>query len=175
MKRLILYRHAKSDWGDATLADKDRPLNDRGRRAAPVMAAYLQDQGLFPDLILCSSSLRTRETLAPLLPHLTRETDIRLVDALYDAHGEDYLKIVRLMGGASNVLMLMGHNPATEATAYSLVKDRSGPTWQDMSGKFPTAAIAVFDFDIADWSELAVETGCLVSFVKPRDLAAPAP
>jgi len=170
MKRLILYRHAKSDWGDASLADKDRPLNDRGRRSAQVMAEYLHQEGLFPDLILCSSSQRTRETLAPLLPHLPTETEIRLLDVLYDVHGEDYLKTVRLLGGTAGILMLIGHNPAMEATAFSLIKDRTGSAWQDLSGKFPTAAIAIFDFELETWADLAVETGCLVSFVKPRDL-----
>ncbi|GGB37244.1 phosphoglycerate mutase [Roseibium aquae] len=170
MKRLILYRHAKSDWGDPALADKDRPLNERGRQAAPVMAAYLREQNLNPDRILCSTSLRTRETLAPLLLHLTREVEIHLLDALYDDHGLDYLPILRRHAAPADVVMIIGHNPAMDATAYSLVQTREGPVWQDMSAKFPTGAIAVLDFAIADWRDLTVESGQLVSFAKPRDL-----
>ena len=70
MKTLFLLRHAKSSWSEPGLADFNRPLNERGRRAAPLIARYLAHCDLLPDLILCSAALRTRETLALMLPGL---------------------------------------------------------------------------------------------------------
>ncbi|EFO30789.1 phosphohistidine phosphatase [Roseibium sp. TrichSKD4] len=170
MPRLILYRHAKSDWNFPELTDKQRPLNSRGQKAAPEMAWYLTDQNLFPNLILCSSSQRTRETLIPVLALMTQETEIRLLDQVYDDGDFDYLELIRTHGGTAETLMVIGHNPATEISAQSFVKDGSGPQWDDMRTKYPSGAIAVIDFKISSWADLALETGQFVSFTKPRDL-----
>ncbi|MBO6755881.1 MAG: histidine phosphatase family protein [Roseibium sp.] len=170
MTRLLLYRHAKSDWGDARLADKDRPLNARGRSAAPLMARYIVEAGLLPDRILCSTSQRTRETLLPLLTLLDRPADIHLREEVYDRSDEDYLGVIRQFGGHAHTLMIVGHNPATEASARSLVKDRSGPDWIDLAVKFPTAGLAVIDFQHSDWSQITLQSGRLDRFIKPRAL-----
>ena len=117
MLRLLLYRHAKSDWADASLDDIDRPLNSRGRAAARAMAGYIASEKLLPDLILCSTALRTRETLSRLIPHLNRETDIRLRRDLYWQGDDVYSTAIRTGGGTVQSLMIIGHNPATEGTA----------------------------------------------------------
>ncbi|WP_150526474.1 SixA phosphatase family protein [Roseibium sediminis] len=170
MKRLILYRHAKSDWGDASLTDKQRPLNERGKSAAPVMAQHLADRNLFPDLILCSSSQRTRETLIPFIGQLTRETEIHLLDQVYRDGDGDYLNLIRQHGGTADTLMVIGHNPATEMSASGLVEKGSGPEWDDMRFKYPSGAIAVIEFNIANWDLLQLKSGNFISFTKPRDL-----
>lgn len=168
--RLLLFRHAKSDWDDPDLADIDRPLNARGKTAAVAMSDYLSAQKLWPSLILCSTSQRTRETLARLLPFLPQEAHIQLLSDLYWQSEDSYAALIRKHGGRAQTLMVIGHNPATEDTAHTLAGTGDKDALADMREKYPTAALAVIDFDIADWEELATGTGHLDRFVKPRDL-----
>ena len=168
--RLLLLRHAKSDWGDPKLADIDRPLNTRGKAAAISMARYMKEAGLLPNQVLCSTSQRTRETLARLLPYQPQEARIELLSDLYRQSEDDYAGLIRKFGGRAQNLMVIGHNPATEETAFSLAGTGSHTAMADIEEKYPTAALAVIDFDISDWSELKAGTGHLERFVKPRDL-----
>jgi phosphohistidine phosphatase len=171
--RLLLYRHAKSDWGDPALDDIDRPLNTRGRAAARAMAAYVAEENLLPDLILCSTAQRTRETLAKLTSHLNRECEIRLRRDLYWQGEDSYLTIIRSNGGSARTLMVIGHNPATESTAQELMGSGPEDAIRDIGTKYPTAAIAVLDFAVDKWTDLTAESGRLERFVKPRDLDIP--
>ncbi|CTQ52295.1 phosphohistidine phosphatase SixA [Roseibium album] len=168
--RLLLFRHAKSDWGDAGLADIDRPLNDRGKAAAATMALHMKTEGLLPNQILCSTAQRTRETLARLLPCLDHEAKIYLLSDLYQQSEDGYASVIRRHGGHARTLMVLGHNPATEDTALELSGTADEAAMADLQEKFPTAALAVLDFDFADWSELGPGTGHLTQFVKPRAL-----
>ena len=168
--RLLLLRHAKSDWGDAELADIDRPLNARGKAASVTMARFMRDQKLQPSVGLCSTSLRTRETLARLLPYLPQEAHIELISDLYWKSEDGYGAIIRKYGHRAKTLMVIGHNPAMEDTAFDLVGTSAPETLADLEEKYPTAALAVIDFDITDWSELGSGTGHLERFIKPRDL-----
>jgi len=168
--RLLLLRHAKSDWGDSALDDIDRPLNSRGKTAALKMARYLKDQGLLPNQILCSTSQRTRETLARVLGSLPQEAQVHLLSDLYQQSEDDYLGLIRKYGGRAQNLMVIAHNPATEDTALTLAGTSAPEAIADLKEKYPTAALAVIDFDIVDWAELQPGTGHLERFVKPRDL-----
>ncbi len=170
--RLLLLRHAKSAWDDEGLADVDRPLNSRGKAAARSMAAYLKENGLLPNQILCSTAQRTRETLARLLPSLSQEAKIHLISDLYRQSEDDYIPLIRKHGGRAQNLMVIGHNPATEDTALRLTGTANDGVLAQIELKFPTGALAVIDFDIASWSELHQRTGHLERFVKPRDLKA---
>ncbi|MBD1547836.1 SixA phosphatase family protein [Roseibium aggregatum] len=173
MLRLLLLRHAKSDWGDPSQDDIDRPLNARGRAAARTIAAYFADQDLLPDLILCSSAQRTRETLAHLLPFLDGEYDIRLMADLYDQNEDSYVPILQTNGGSARTLLLIGHNPAIEETALALVGSGPEDAIEDLGMKFPTGALAVLDFQTDTWAKLKPESGHLDRFVKPRNLEIP--
>ncbi len=168
--RLLLLRHAKSDWGQPGLADIDRPLNARGKAAAVVMGRYLQENGLLPSRVLCSTAQRTRETLARILPLMHQEMRIDIMPELYSQSEDTYVSLIRTFGGRAPTLMLIGHNPATELTATSQSGTANPEAMADLEEKYPTAALAVIDFDIADWSELKPGTGHLERFVKPRDL-----
>ncbi|QFT31250.1 2,3-bisphosphoglycerate-dependent phosphoglycerate mutase [Labrenzia sp. THAF82] len=168
--RLLLLRHAKSDWGDDDLEDIDRPLNSRGKTAAMKMGRYLQQNGLLPNQIMCSTSQRTRETLSRVLQFLPQEAQIHLISDLYRQSEDDYTPLIRKYGGRAQNLMVIGHNPATEDTALSLTGTAAPEALADLEEKYPTAALSVLDFDIADWSELGPKTGHLERFVKPRDL-----
>lgn len=169
--RLFLFRHAKSDWGDEGLRDFDRPLNTRGKSAARLMGRYLQENGLHPNRILCSTSQRTRETLARILPYQPQEAQIHLLSDIYDQGDLSYTSIIRRHGGRAQQLMIIGHNPATEQTAIELAGTGEAEALADLRIKYPTGAISVFDFDITDWADLQTGTGHLERFIKPRDLS----
>jgi phosphohistidine phosphatase len=169
MLRLLLLRHAKASPGESGLADFDRHLIPRGRRAGAAIGQYMAARKLAPDLILCSSSRRTRDTLAALLPFIKGDTDIHLTDELYESTVESYLATIRKRGGTAATLLIVGHNPAIEETAAELLaRNKSGGT---TALRFPTAGLGVIDFDIADWSALKPSTGKLLVFVEPKTLA----
>ena len=92
---LVLMRHAKAAWGGGVSSDSDRPLDERGRRAAPVMASYLADTGAVPELVLCSSALRARQTLDRMVRDFDPGPEIRTDDGLYLAEHRDILSRIR--------------------------------------------------------------------------------
>lgn len=170
MVRLLLLRHAKSSWDEPGLSDYERPLNLRGRAAAPLMGRHMADHSLLPDRVLCSAARRTRETFAGILGFMSGEFDARFLRSIYMASEGSYLPILRSHGGTARRLMLIGHNPAIQDTALALI-GRGNPDLLDpIRDKFPTASLAVIDFDLDDWARLQPGTGRIVAFFRPREL-----
>jgi phosphohistidine phosphatase len=168
MKRLYLLRHAKSSWDDPTLADHDRPLAPRGRRAAKVMAEHLQRKGIAPELVLCSPARRTRQTLKRLAPGLGKDADVQIEPELYAAPARDLLEVLHEVPDEVESVMLIGHNPGIQDLALSLAS--AGSEVPRLRSKFPTAALATLEFD-GSWRELAPGSAALVSFLKPKELS----
>ena len=171
MKTLFLLRHAKSSWSDPGLADFDRPLNERGRRAAPLIARHLARRGPLPDLILCSAAQRTRETLALMLPDLVRDADLRIESGLYGAGAATLLERLKRVETAVDCVLLIAHNPGIEDLAAGICGGGPEPMRRRMDEKFPTAALAAFALDAERWSSLREGAAILTEFVLPRDLA----
>ena len=170
MARLFLLRHAKSSWDDPSVADFHRPLNLRGRASAPLMGRHMADHALIPDKVLCSSARRTRETFAGVLPFFSGEMEVRFLKRLYEAPEAVYRKTIADFGGTAKSLMLIGHNPTIQTFALQLI-DRGNPVLiEQLQEKFPTAGLAVIDFDLSDWKELAPKSGGIVAFFRPREL-----
>ena len=167
MKRLYLLRHAKSSWDDPTLADHDRPLAPRGRRAAKVIAEHLGRKGIAPELVLCSPSRRTRQTLKRLAPGLGKNVDVQIEPELYAAPARDLLQVLHEVPDEVESVMLIGHNPGIQDLALGLAGAGSGIP--RLRSKFPTAALATLELN-GTWRELAPGNGELVSFVKPKEL-----
>ena len=167
MKRVYVLRHAKSSWEDAALADHDRPLAARGRRAATAMCAHLHAQGVDPDLILCSTAVRTRETLERIEPAL-RGQETSVERALYGASADALIARLRQLPTECASVLLIGHNPGLQDLALELARPR--PERDAVAAKFPTAALATLEARIASWRELGTGTADLVAFVRPRDL-----
>lgn len=157
MLRLILIRHAKSDWNSPDRDDFDRPLAPRGRNAARWIGKTLRGESWTPDLVLCSPAARTRETLT--LSGIA--APVRFAREIYDLMDDDFVDLIRSTGGSAATLALIGHNNAMETTALMLCSDR-----MDFGG-FPTGAIAVLDFEATAWIALAAGTGQLVAFCRP--------
>jgi phosphohistidine phosphatase len=120
MVHLILLRHAKSDWTDEGLLDKDRPLNPRGKRAAPEMARWLEKQNLISDRILCSSAQRTRETLELMQAVWSAHPEVHFIDRLYLASPQTILEEAMGHSGGAQSLLIIGHNPGMEMLATQL-------------------------------------------------------
>ncbi len=169
-RTLLLLRHAKSSWEDPSLADFDRPLNDRGRRAAPAMGAWLRNEGLVPELVLCSAAQRAMDTWALLAPETGVAAAVRVEHDLYHAEPERILQFVRSAGDDVRTLMLIGHNPGLESFADAIVGDGKKKELARMRSKFPTAAVAVIEFDVDRWSGVAPGSGTLRRFVRPKEL-----
>ena len=171
MLRLLLLRHAKSSWDEPGLADFDRPLNARGRQAAPLVGRYMVENALQPARVLSSTARRARETLALILPILDAEMTIDLTRDLYDSIEADYVTAIQAVTGGESPLMVVGHNPAMEDTAHRLVGESEPGLIGEMERKYPTGALAVIDFDVPAWSKIAPGTGVLKDFVQPRGLS----
>ena len=168
MLTLMIFRHAKSSWDDASLADFDRPLAPRGMKAAGAMARHMQETLAPPNRIVCSPAQRARETLAHLLPALNGEININLDQALYDLGSpRALLKHIKEMGISEDRLMLVGHNPLLETLATLLIGSGTESDREALETKFPTAALAVIEFDAKDWSDVEPESGRLVKFILP--------
>ena len=165
MKRLYLLRHAKSSWDEPGLADRDRPLAPRGRRASKVMSEYLRDEGISPELVLCSPSQRTRETLERIGIDDSR---VRIEDDLYGASAGDLLAVLNRVADDVDSVMLIGHNPGIQDLAIQLAGP--GPEIARVRQKFPTAALAALEHD-GTWTQLTPGSAELVAFVKPKELS----
>jgi phosphohistidine phosphatase len=120
MVHLMLLRHAKSDWTDEGLLDKDRPLNPRGKKAAPEMAHWLEKQKLIPDRILCSTAQRTRETLELMKGVWSAHPEVHLIDRLYLASPQTILEEAMGHAAGAQSLLIIGHNPGIEMLATKL-------------------------------------------------------
>ena len=170
MKRLYLLRHAKSDWADPDKVDEDRPLSPRGRRAAPAMGRYMRQEGLVPALALASTARRTEETWDLLSPAFSATVPLESSDKLYLASPNRLMKTVRGIADKWPSALIVGHNPGLQAFALELAGNANGPARLRMTQKSPTGGLAVFDFDVDRWGDIAPGVGTLERFVVPRDL-----
>ncbi|MBT5415634.1 MAG: histidine phosphatase family protein [Rhodospirillaceae bacterium] len=171
MKTLLLLRHAKSSWADPARADFDRPLNDRGRRAAPAIGGRIAAAGLQPDLVLCSAAQRTRETLGLILPNLCGDAVLRIESGLYNADATVLLDRLRRVDAAIGTIMVIAHNPGLEDLATTICGGGDETLMRRMAERFPTAALAIFSLDAPHWTALSENAAILKEFVVPRDLA----
>jgi phosphohistidine phosphatase len=159
--RLILMRHAKSGWDDPLIGDHDRPLSPRGILSARALARWLNQTGLQPDRVLCSTAQRTRETLALL----DLDQPVEFLGDLYLA-GEDTLMDI-IQAQHSGTLHVVAHNPGIAQLAGLLVQSRpSHPRFND----YPTGATSVIEFPVSSWGQIGFGTGRLIDFVLPRDI-----
>ncbi|MGB0696092.1 MAG: SixA phosphatase family protein [Rhodospirillaceae bacterium] len=193
MKRLLLLRHAKSDWQDDSLADHDRPLSARGQRASLSMSHFLASRWQpeagesaaprsedkldatsalpWPDLVLCSTALRAEETLAPLLEHLKpKKIRVEREQGIYTFDYPPLLARIKALPEAVTTVLMIGHNPAFERLADRL----AGPGTDSkshgvMRRKYPTCALAELCLE-GPWADLEPGGARLVAFTRPKDL-----
>ncbi len=170
MKTIFLLRHAKSSWDDESLSDHDRPLSERGRAAAPRIGAYMRGADYLPDLVLCSTSTRTRQTLDAVLSELEVEPAIEFQGELYLAAPSEMLDLVRSVPDTVEVVLMVGHNPGTGMLAGHLSGFGLAENLKMMRAKFPTTALAIIELNVDRWKDTVGGCGTLKEFVRPRDL-----
>jgi phosphohistidine phosphatase len=170
MLRLALLRHAKSSWDDRMLDDFDRPLNERGRAAAPLMGRLLASLNFSPDTVLCSPAQRARETLELVLPHLTTAPkSIYFVNELYLASAEGILRCLRAADGPAAKMLVVGHNPGMQVFACQLASSGDAAEVKRLCEKFPTGGLALYSFPQETFAALDPKTGHLETFLTPKD------
>lgn len=163
-------RHAKSAWDLGVEADHLRPLNERGRRAVPVIGSYLAEVDFVPDLVLCSTAIRTRETLDRLLRDFPQSPAIRYEQALYLASRADCLERLRRLGKRWRRVLVIGHNPGLQDLAAHLVGEADRTVAGRIADKFPTASLALLDCALDSWSDLTPGAVRAARFVMPKQL-----
>src|SRR5262249_42409731 len=167
VKRLFLLRHAKSAWDDPALRDRDRPLAPRGRKAAKRVGRWAKPHGVTPQLVVCSSAIRAKQTLQRVLPSIG-EPDVWVEVTLYAAGGETLLSRIRALPDEADEVMLVGHNPGL--TEVLLLLAAPGKLRKRAAVNVPTGALAELEADVARWADVAPGGARLAEFVLPREL-----
>ncbi|MGO4387069.1 histidine phosphatase family protein [Microvirga sp. 2YAF29] len=167
MLRLLLLRHAKAAWPPGVL-DHDRPLAPRGQSAAAAMANYMRSEFLAPDLALVSPARRTQETWEIVHP-VIGEVPARHDGRIYEAPVARLLTVLHEVEDARTVLMI-GHNPGFEDLASLLIGEGDMEGILRLGSKYPTAGLAVIDFEHESWSQVTRKSGRLERFVTPKSL-----
>jgi phosphohistidine phosphatase len=167
---LTLFRHAKSSWAEPGLEDFDRPLAERGEQAAPLMGAFLAERGLIPDLVLCSASHRTRQTLGLAFARLKAQPETQFLDDLYHATVPAFLAILRGAPHDKHHIMLVGHNPGLQALALEMIGGGDPAGRRAIAHKFPSGAVAAMTLDTPNWAGIRPGDAYLTIFMTPKQL-----
>ncbi|MFE0798937.1 SixA phosphatase family protein [Streptomyces sp. NPDC058812] len=166
-RRLVVLRHAKSAR-PAGVADHDRPLAGRGRRDAPAAGRTLAQAGRLPDLALCSTALRARQTWELASAQWGTPPSVHYEARLYAAGVPELLEVVREVPADIETLLLVGHNPGLEELVLALAGDALDDTLDRVRAKYPTSAIAVLDWHGTTWRALAPGAALLTAMTVPR-------
>ncbi len=161
MKTLLILRHAKSSWDDESLSDHDRLLNQRGKRAAHRMGRLLEEEALWPDLILSSTAERAATTTLRVTEAGGFGGDILYLRELYGAGPRDYIEAVRELGGEAGSVMVVAHNPGLEDLVHQMTGEYH---------RLPTAALVRILVPIDHWRDLEADGGTLAGIWQPKEL-----
>lgn len=172
MFRLMLLRHAKSDWSSSGMQDSARPLTERGEAAARLMGGYMARHSLIPQRVLCSPARRTRETLSGIAAQWPAAVEAVFDERLYAAAPQVLLSIIRSQDATMHTLLVIGHNPGLQEAAELLIATGDVELRERLREKFPTAALSVIDFAVDKWSRIHNRSGRLDRYVTPRSIAA---
>ncbi|MEU6140948.1 histidine phosphatase family protein [Streptomyces sp. NPDC047081] len=167
LRRLVVLRHAKSAWPDG-VEDHERPLAPRGRRDAPAAGRALAEADCLPDLALCSTAVRARQTWELASAQWGTPPPVRRDRRLYGAEAGDLLRAVHEVSPEVETLLLIGHNPGLEELVLELAGDGLDDALDQVRLKFPTSAIAVLAWHGTGWQALAPGTALLTSVLVPR-------
>lgn len=162
-KKLLIVRHAKSDWGSITLKDFDRPLNERGQNNAPEMGKRLLKKNILPDEIVSSPAMRAITTCKIITHELgLKEEVIKTIDKIYEANHQTLLSVINHFDNDKNLIALFGHNNGiTDLTVYLTNADIFN---------IPTCGMVLIEFPFDDWSQISKNTGTVLFFDYPKNI-----
>ena len=162
MKNLLLMRHGKSSWKDDSLADHERPLKKRGRKDSKRIAQEIENNDLYPHIILSSSAIRAKETVEIIVDALEYDNRIIFFDELYMAEPEDFIQVLSVLSDEYNTVLVVGHNPGMEAFLQIIEGDIEC---------LPTAALGHLVLVLDSWQDITLDTmGDLIGIWKPKEL-----
>ena len=171
MKRLTVLRHAKSSWDEPNIDDFDRPLNERGWKAARRMGKELKRRGMQFDFALASPAARVRETLDGLAEGYGEfRFATKFEPRLYAADTATLLELVHRLPDDAERVLLLGHNPGLQRLIVELTTDDENGHRDRVADKYPTAALAVIQLPAEHWSEAAQRSGRIVELILPKEL-----
>jgi phosphohistidine phosphatase len=159
-RSLLLLRHGKSDWSHDELRDDQRPVAERGRKAAKAIGRFIAESGQVPDVAVASPAVRARDTLQLAAEAGGWRCPLREDDVLYGAAPPDVITLLRAEPDTTERLLLVGHEPCWSETIATLVGGGSH--------RVPTAAVAGLDLDVASWTQVEPGVGRLLFLIPPR-------
>ncbi|HEX7296895.1 MAG TPA: histidine phosphatase family protein [Pyrinomonadaceae bacterium] len=163
MRTLYLLRHAKSSWKETNLADFDRPLSGRGRRATDTVGSFLKDEQITLDLVVSSPAVRARQTIELVLRAAKMKPELRFDERIYEATAARLLEVVSQLENDHKAVLLVGHNPGMQELLLLLTGQNE---------EYPTAALTKISFKNLKWAEVGNKKGNLEWIVKPKELEA---
>ncbi|OEU96838.1 SixA phosphatase family protein [Streptomyces oceani] len=166
-RSIVLLRHAKADWPD--VSDHERPLAERGRKDAPLVGEWLTAHGISPQLTLCSSAARTRETWKLVVTKLPERPRTIYEDRLYEASTGEIISVLNELPEEVADVLVVGHNPGMQTVAETLAGGVEGDSAAHMARRgFPTSALAVLRFN-GTWKSVEPGAGTLTTFWAPHE------
>ena len=172
MRRLMLLRHAKTEIDAPSGRDRDRRLDDRGRRDAAEIGGWIGRHPPFPGLVLVSTAVRAHQTweiAREAMKHLVPQPQVELLPELYGADPAELLQAVHAASAADpKALLMIGHNPGMHELALALAGSGDDAGRKALSDNLPTSGLAIFEFSVDDWGDVAFRRGRLAKFVSPK-------
>jgi phosphohistidine phosphatase len=176
MRRLMLLRHAKTEHDAPSGQDQDRRLDDRGRLDAAAVGGWIGRHLPIPEVVLVSTAVRAQQTwevVQQAMQDATRTVapppQVEFLDELYGAEPAQLLQIIRMAEASDpRQLMVVGHNPGMHELALALAGGGDAAAKKALEDNLPTTGLAILDFAIEDWNEVAFRRGTLVRFTSPK-------
>jgi phosphohistidine phosphatase len=172
MRRLMLWRHAKTETDAPSGRDQDRRLDERGHRDAAMIGDWLGRHPPFPDLVQVSPAVRAKQTWELAWEVMKEHAPPPQVEFSAELYAADAAQILETIRTASVTdpkhLMVVGHNPGMHELALMLIGGGDAAGRQALADNLPTSGLAVFDFATNDWNEVAFRRGKLILFVSPK-------
>ena len=171
MLTLSIVRHAKSSWGDPGLRDIDRPLNDRGKVQAQRLGIYLAKENITPDLVICSSAKRARQTLRQMDKNWQSDAEMIIDNRLYLATPNMITALLEEFGDNQAHVMIIGHNPGLHMLAHNLAGTGDEDDLAILQEKYPTGTLCVIRSKAEKWKKIGKAAGKLIYLATPKQLA----
>lgn len=172
MRRLLLFRHAKTERSEPGMEDRSRKLIERGRKDAASIGAYMAAHAITPDRVMISPAARTQETWKLAAAALRRAPAGSAVERLYGATPHEILDVIKQAPANAQTLLIVGHNPGLHELALMLVASGDIETREQLREKLPTSGLLVIDFAFDEWAKLHPQSGRLERFITPKSLGA---
>lgn len=170
LRSLYLLRHAKSSWESPALPDHDRPLDPRGERAALVMGRFMVQRRFLPEIVLCSTATRARQTLALAAGQWPVMPPVEFVPRLYLNGERELMRAMMALDDGVRSVLLVAHNPDLHDLVTTLARRGDAEQLARLKAKFPTASFAAIKLPLAHWAGIGHATGTLVCHATPKDL-----